>query len=180
MSLDKTTIAKRYSKALFDVVAEQNQIDQVRDELKQIQQIFDDNEGLGKMLTDKGLKDDQKRSIMALLTKDASKYVGNLIKMAFDYGRMDDLTAIIAEFNRLCDADASVVRAKVISTIPLSDEQLQKMAENFAKRLKVSKVILDSEVDNSIIGGAIIKTDGLIYDGSIQTQINQIRQRLVG
>jgi F0F1-type ATP synthase, delta subunit (mitochondrial oligomycin sensitivity protein) len=63
MSLDKTTIAKRYSKALFDVVAEQNQIDQVRDELKQIQQIFDDNEGLGKMLTDKGLKDDQKRSI---------------------------------------------------------------------------------------------------------------------
>lgn len=54
------------------------------------------------------------------------------------------------------------------------------MAENFAKRLKVSKVILDSEVDNSIIGGAIIKTDGLIYDGSIQTQINQIRQRLVG
>ncbi len=61
MSLDKTTIAKRYSKALFDVVAEQNQIDQVRDELKQIQQIFDDNEGLGKMLTDKGLKDDQKK-----------------------------------------------------------------------------------------------------------------------
>ncbi|MCC3236745.1 ATP synthase F1 subunit delta, partial [Pediococcus acidilactici] len=79
-----------------------------------------------------------------------------------------------------CVADASVVRAKVISAIPLSDEQLQKMAENFAKRLKVSKVILDSEVDNSIIGGAIIKTDGLIYDGSIQTQINQIRQRLVG
>ncbi len=54
------------------------------------------------------------------------------------------------------------------------------MAEQFAKRLKVSEVVLDSEVDDSIIGGAIIKTDSLIYDGSIQTQINQIRQRLIG
>ncbi len=180
MSLDKTTVAKRYSKALFEIVSEKGQRDETRAELNQIQQVFNDNEGLGKILTDKGLEQNQKLEILNILTKDASNYVGNLIKMTFDYGRMDYLTAIIDEFNNLCDADEKIVRAKVVSAIPLSDQQLDKMAEQFAKRLKVSEVVLGSEVDDSIIGGAIIKTDSLIYDGSIQTQINQIRQRLIG
>ena len=49
MSLDKTTIAKRYSKALFEIVSEKGQRDETRAELNQIQQVFNDNEGLGKI-----------------------------------------------------------------------------------------------------------------------------------
>lgn len=180
MSLDKTTIAKRYSKALFEIVSENGKLEETRGELNQIRQVFIDNEGLGKILTDKGLEQKQKLDIINILIKDASQDVQNLIKMTFDYGRMDNLTAIIDEFNNQCDASEELVRAKVTSAIPLSDEQLNQMASNFAQRLNVKKVILDSEVDDSIIGGAIIKTDSLIYDGSIQTQINQIRQRLIG
>lgn len=180
MSLDKTTIAKRYAKALFEIVSENGQLEETRSELNQIRNVFTDNKGLGKILTDKGLEQAHKQGIIDILIKDASTPVQNLIKMTFDYGRMDDLTAIIDEFNDMCDLSEQLVRARVISAIPLSDEQLNRMADNFAHRLNVKKVILDSEVDDSIIGGAIIKTDSLIYDGSIQTQINQIRQRLIG
>ncbi|WP_353990122.1 ATP synthase F1 subunit delta [Pediococcus argentinicus] len=179
MSLDKMTIAKRYSKALFDVVAEHDQVASTREELHQVRQVFLDNDGLGKILTDKGLKHNEKLEILNLLTKSASPYVSNLIKMTFDYGRIGNLTDIIDAFDDLCDANQHIVRAKLTTAVQISDTQRDQISQQFAKRVGAKQVILDSNIDDSIIGGAILQANGLIYDGSVSSQINKIKQMLI-
>ena len=180
MSLDNTTVTKRYARALFEVALEKGRIDEIQTELKDVKKIFDENQGLSVILTDKGITIDQKLDLIKPILNQASDLVKNLIQMTFDYGRINLLTDIISEFDNLYDANNKVVRATAITAIALDDKQMAELSQNFAHKLNVNKVVLHNKIDDSIIGGVILKTNGLVYDGSIKTQINQIKQSLLG
>jgi F0F1-type ATP synthase, delta subunit (mitochondrial oligomycin sensitivity protein) len=104
MSLDKMTIANRYAKALFELVVEQDQLDSTFEELKQLRDVFQTNDNLAYLLTSVELSLQEKQSILKILTDGATPVVKNLIMMVFDYGRMDDMVAIIDEFERRYDS----------------------------------------------------------------------------
>lgn len=57
--LDKITFAKRYSKALYEVLEEQNQVEAGLSELLSIKQVFDDNSSLSRVLTDVSFPEDK-------------------------------------------------------------------------------------------------------------------------
>ena len=99
--------------------------------------------------------------------------------MTFDYGRIGNLTDIIDAFDDLCDANQHIVRAKLTTAVQISDTQRDQISQQFAKRVGAKQVILDSNIDDSIIGGAILQANGLIYDGSVSSQINKIKQMLI-
>jgi F0F1-type ATP synthase, delta subunit (mitochondrial oligomycin sensitivity protein) len=98
------TIANRYAKALFELVVEQDQLDSTFEELKQLRDVFQTNDNLAYLLTSVELSLQEKQSILKILTDGATPVVKNLIMMVFDYGRMDDMVAIIDEFERRYDS----------------------------------------------------------------------------
>ncbi|WP_461244252.1 ATP synthase F1 subunit delta [Secundilactobacillus muriivasis] len=179
MSLDKVTVAKRYSKALFELLNANDQLDAGYEELKQLRKVFQDNPQLGTALTDKSLAPAKREALVKPLLDNSTSYIHNLIQMTYDYDRMDDMIGIIDQFQKLYDEQNQTVYADVTTAVALDDAQLDKIKAGYAKRVGAKQVVLTNKVDAAIIGGVIIKSAGTIFDGSIQTKINRVRQALL-
>ncbi|GAK47954.1 F0F1-type ATP synthase subunit delta [Secundilactobacillus oryzae JCM 18671] len=181
MSLDEMTVAKRYSKALFEVLTENNELDSGYEELKQIRLVFQDNPQLGAILSGAALSETDRTSLVTPIIDNVdSKYVKNFMKMAFDYGRMNYLVSIIDQFEVLYNEKNQTIHAEVITAVSLDEAQEKRLADEFGKRVGAKQVILKSKVDENILGGVVMKSAGKIFDGSLQTKLAQIRRTLLG
>lgn len=179
MSLDKKTVANRYAKAIFELAEENGQLDQTYQELSALRQVFEENDSLAALLSGVDLSLAEKKSLIDALKKDASSFVSNLIQMVFDYGRMDDLVAIIDEFERRYDAFNKRIHAEVITAVQLDTKQRDQLKAGLAKRLSANEIVLHETVDPSILGGVIIRANNETLDGSLSSKIEQIRRLLV-
>lgn len=179
MSLDKKTVANRYAKAIFELAEENGQLDQTYQELSALRQVFEENDSLAALLSGVDLSLAEKKSLIDALKKDASPFVSNLIQMVFDYGRMDDLVAIIDEFERRYDAFNKRIHAEVITAVQLDTKQRDQLKAGLAKRLSANEIVLHETVDPSILGGVIIQANNETLDGSLSSKIEQIRRLLV-
>lgn len=179
MSLDKKTVAGRYARALFELVDEDNELDQTYQELIALRQVFEDNESLESALAGVQLSLDEKKALVQDLQEGASQYVANLIQMLFDYGRMDCMVAIIDEFERRYDAFNKRIHAEVITAVQLDTKQRDQLKAGLAKRLSANEIVLHETVDPSILGGVIIRANNETLDGSLSSKIEQIRRLLV-
>ncbi|WPC17969.1 ATP synthase F1 subunit delta [Pediococcus inopinatus] len=179
MSLDKMTIAKRYSKALFDLAVEKDQLEAIHEELQQIDQVFTDIPDLNQILDDVRLNGEQKSSIVNNLKKDASVYVKNLVQMLYDYGRISNIADIIEQFNGLYAEYNRIVYADLSTAVEIDADQKKRLADKFAEKIGAKQVIINSELDPSIIGGAVLKSNGLVYDGSISSKMAKIKKMLL-
>lgn len=179
MSLDKKTVANRYAKAIFELAEENGQLDQTYQELSALRQVFEENGSLAALLSGVDLSLAEKKSLIDALKKDASPFVSNLIQMVFDYDRMDDLVAIIDEFERRYDAFNKRIHAEVITAVQLDTKQRDQLKAGLAKRLSANEIVLHETVDPSILGGVIIRANNETLDGSLSSKIEQIRRLLV-
>ncbi|MFC6274844.1 ATP synthase F1 subunit delta [Levilactobacillus tangyuanensis] len=179
MSLDKATVAKRYARALFELLSEKDQLESGMAELKELRQVFQDNPKLSTVLSDTSVKAGDREALLQDLSKTASPYIKNLIQMVYEYGRMDTMVAIIDQFKLYYNEAKHIVDAQVTTAVAISDTQRDQIATAFAKRVGANQVNLTSQVNPDIIGGAIVKSAGMIFDGSLQVKIQKLRQQLL-
>lgn len=180
MALDKYMIGQRYGTALFDLATEQDTVSTVYADVAALQKIFAQTPAVGAALTNVTLSKSQKQAILANLKQGASASVQNLIQMVFDYGRMQEMPDILAVFMHQYDLANGIVRAEVTSAVALTEAQQESLATQLATRLGVKQVKIKNNIDKTIIGGAIVKANNLIIDGSVQKKLLEVRQLLLG
>ncbi|WP_165003648.1 MULTISPECIES: ATP synthase F1 subunit delta [unclassified Enterococcus] len=178
MKLDKYTVGRRYGKALFELAIDSNQAEKVYQELLSLRQIYTEVPGLGSMLSDVRLEPHEKRLIMDKLVSGYEGVVRNFLEVVYNYNRMDDLLFMIDEYEHRYNEHKGLLLGSVRTAVPLSEEQLQKLEKNVAKTMDYQTVELDQIVDSSIIGGAIVEADHRVIDGSIRTQLENMRNQL--
>ena len=83
----------------------------------------------------------------------------------------------IRQQNSLADAAAGLTKAHVRSASPLSDAQRERL-QRALERKSGGRVDLEIELDASLLGGAIAQVGDLVYDGSLRTQLRQLRATL--
>ncbi|KRM98593.1 F0F1 ATP synthase subunit delta [Loigolactobacillus rennini DSM 20253] len=173
-------IGQRYGTALFDLATEQDTVSTVYADVAALQKIFAQTPAVGAALTNVTLSKSQKQAILANLKQGASASVQNLIQMVFDYGRMQEMPDILAAFMHQYDLANGIVRAEVTSAVALTEAQQESLATQLATRLGVKQVKIKNNIDKTIIGGAIVKANNLIIDGSVQKKLLEVRQLLLG
>lgn len=179
MALDKITASKRYASALFSVLKSNNQLEEGIAELNEVKKIIIDNPTFLNALSTVTLTESQKHELLNnLLDGISSKYVKRCIEMVYDYGRINDMVAIIDEVSELNNKNNGIVKAEAITAIALDDQQVEKLKNSFAKRVGAKEVKLSTKIDENIIGGVVMNSANFIYDGSIRTKINRVRQLL--
>ncbi|MDD3619846.1 MAG: ATP synthase F1 subunit delta, partial [Desulfobulbaceae bacterium] len=77
------------------------------------------------------------------------------------------------------DHEQNISHGTLISAIEL-DSALQEKIQATLEKITGTKVILESQVDPSIIGGIIAKVGDLVVDGSIRTQLNGLKDSIKG
>ena len=134
---------------------------------------------LSKALTNPAVPVSAKRGIVEALLSlaQASPVLTRLILMLADRNRLALLPDLAAEYRKLLMDHRQITRADVTTALPLPPEQVAQVEQRLAAATG-RRVTMTTHVDPSLIGGAVARVGGTVYDGSIATQLAKMRERL--
>jgi len=179
--LKSDVIARRYARALYDLGREEGKEKQFLEELQIIILLMGESEEL-KSILESPLYDVvlKKRILKEVASKASlSPYTQNFLNILLDKDRFFVLAEILDAYKLILDEISGRVRARVVCASSLDDAQLQKVAQTLSKVFK-KEVDMDVCIEPSLIGGMIAEVEGMIYDGSVKTQISKLKQSLKG
>jgi F-type H+-transporting ATPase subunit delta len=173
------SIARRYAKALFSLADEQGQVEQWSSGLDALGRALASSPELRDTLASPLFDKDQRRNVVAALAKGLGfgETANNVLFRLADRDRLADLPAIIQTFRDLADARLGRIRAKVTSAVPLSAEETRRIAGKLAQSQK-GEVIVESSVDPALLGGVVAQVGSLVYDGSVRSQLEELRRAM--
>lgn len=171
--------ARRYARALFGLARESGSIDPIRAELDGMAALLEQEPALAHALFRPLHPVAERRSVLRgvcdrLGSRGAIK---NFFSYLIDQRRLVDFPGIRAEYRRLADDFAGRTRAEVVCAAPLRPEQEQRLQRALSARTG-RQVELQVRVDPALLGGAVASVDGVVYDGSLRTQLAQLRSSL--
>jgi F-type H+-transporting ATPase subunit delta len=103
--------------------------------------------------------------------------IGNLMRLLVDRHRLHYLSDISRLFRDQVDLLAGRVQGQLVTAIPLDPALVEKLEARLV-RLTGRKVVLQTRVDPSILGGALAQVGTLVYDGSLKSNLEQMRQAM--
>ena len=171
--------AHRYARALFSLAQEEGGAASIRGELDDMARLLAANPDLRRRLFQPLHPARERRQVLKSLCEQGrgSQTIRNFFAYLIEQRRLVAFDTIRNEFNRLADEAAGRVRAEVRSAGPLRDEQRARLVDALARRTG-KNIDLTVHVDSSLIGGAIATVGGLVFDGSLRTQLSQLRGTL--
>ena len=171
--------ARRYAKALFEIAREDGRVDAIRGELRGLGQLLEENEDLSAVLFRPLHPAPQRRAVLDGVVEklQASPVLRSFYSFLIDQRRLVDLATIEAEFGRLADVAAGLVVAKVRTASALTDEQQARLQRALSARTG-TMVTLEIELDADLLGGLVAQVGDTVFDGSLRTQLGQLRAGL--
>jgi F-type H+-transporting ATPase subunit delta len=101
------------------------------------------------------------------------------LKVLLQNGRLTELGEVSVQFAQELDRRSGVVTARVTTARPLSADAQETLRARLGQ-LTGSRVRLQFEVDDELIGGVVTRIGSTLYDGSVRGRLQQIKQRMVG
>ena len=175
------TSATRYAKALLDVAATQSDAALIERQLTTFVETFDANPELRLALTTPSVPASRKRAIVTAVAEriGMDPIATKLLGLLADRDRLHLSHEVLTVYRERLLDQQRVVRAEVRSAAALSPAALQAI-ETRLGAVTGMKVAVESVVDPSLIGGVLAKVGGTVYDGTVKTQLEKLRQQLVG
>ncbi|MEP6901574.1 MAG: ATP synthase F1 subunit delta [Actinomycetota bacterium] len=174
------TVARRYATALADVVLKGGETEAIKTELKLWEDLIKSNNNLRTVFANPAIAHLGKEKVLeGLLAKTKpSKTTANFLRVLLQNSRLTELAEINEKFASVLDERNGIVSADVTSARPLSDAQKAEFQVNLTK-LTGKKVNLTFDIDENIIGGVVTRVGSTVYDGSVKTQLENLKEQLV-
>jgi F-type H+-transporting ATPase subunit delta len=104
--------------------------------------------------------------------------VRNFIAVIMDHQRLHELNEIIDEYRTIADEQSHMAEAEITSAYPLNPQDRVELEAQVAK-LAGGRVRATYHQDPTLLGGAVVRIGSTVYDGSIRSQFQQLKQKLV-
>jgi F-type H+-transporting ATPase subunit delta len=175
----RSAAARRYARALFALARESQSTDAVRGELSAMAGLFGESPELSHALFRPLYPAEQRRAVLESVAQrlGTSDTVRHFLAFLIDQRRLVEFETIREEYERLADAAAGRTVANVVTASPLSDAQRQRLSRALSERTG-QQVELSVEIDPSLVGGAVARVGTVVFDGSLETQLAQLRSSL--
>jgi F-type H+-transporting ATPase subunit delta len=171
-------IARRYAKALFELADRENSIDRIIHEVNAFGQVLATDVRLREFLfspqVDRRLKT---LALEAALAGKVSQLFYHFLLLLLRKGRQQLYEEIVFEMGRLDDVRNHRLRATVVSCTPLTEVQLKTIHKRLAETSK-AEILIDNQVDASILGGLVIQVGGKVLNAGLAYQLDQLRKEL--
>ncbi len=173
------SIARRYAKALFSLAVDSGRVEPWAQSLEALRQAVEASPDLRDVLSNPVYSKDQRRAIVEKLAAGLKLEAepANLLFLLGDRNRLGYLAAVVEVFRELADQHLGRVRARVTSAVKLDDVAAQAIAEKLSQASR-AKVLLEREVDPSLLGGVVAQVGSLVFDGSVRAQLEDLRRQL--
>ncbi len=172
-------VARRYSRALFDIATERGVIDQVDRELHLVVSMIEANPPLRAVMNDVLIAPAAKRDLVSKLFQGkVSDITMSFILLVVRKRREAHFPEIYRAFLDLANEARGIVEVEVRSAVPLDNTVLKglenKLVARFGKRVQ-----FQTQVAPELIGGLVVRVGDELMDGSVKTRLRRIRDRLV-
>lgn len=172
-------VSKTYGEALFKLAIEENQLDLLEEEAKGVLEVFRSNEELVKVLNHPKISREEKISMIenVFRGKVSDNTVGFLV-IIVEKGRNNELEEIFEYFLAEVKEYKNIGVAFVTSAVLLSDERKKQIEDRLLEVTKYVQFEMHFAVDESIIGGLVIRIGDRVVDSSIRTKLNTMSNEL--
>ena len=172
-------IAKRYSRALFNLALEEKSVEQYGAELDGFNQVLKDFPDLGNALRNPLYPETVKKTLFQKVAAqlELSPIMKSFLNLLVEKGRIQHLAEIADYYHRLIDEYSNISRAKVKAASKLADAEIIEIAVALEKRIG-KKIVVEFEVDPSLIGGVFAQIGDFVLDGSVKRQLINFKESL--
>lgn len=167
------SVARPYARALFEVAQEGKNIDGWSQALGDMATVAA-NEGVLSLLNNPQVGDQALYPLFIEAAGDGcGAEINNLARLMAENGRLRALPEVAEQFELLRSEAESTIEAQLVTAKPVSDEQQAGLAEALSKKMG-REVTLRTEVNEDLIGGAIIRAGDWVIDGSVKAQLESL------
>lgn len=176
----KTTLAKRYAEALIDIGREEQRYEQYGEELRKAAAAFGASPVLYKVLLNPMYRIETRKAIVEELSKELalSAVIVKFLSLLVERRHIRLLDEITRVYSQMEDRLAGRIRVTVEVAKGVEEEMIKAVKEKIEKE-SGNRVILTTRENPSLIGGLIIKIGNTIFDGSIKTQLERMKEKLL-
>ncbi len=172
-------VVRSYAEALFQVARAEDSLDRVEEELTRLKNGLESNAEVKEFLSNLQISPEGKKSaLFQIFGEKISTITLNWINLVIDQGRQRRLPNIIEAFFTLARESREKVTAEVVTSVPLSEDLVQRLEKELSRASK-KQVFLKPMVDESILGGVIVKIENKIIDGSVKHRLEEMKQEMV-
>jgi len=173
------TIARRYARALLMIGKEDGQAETYGKELDGFNQLMAREKELERAICNPLYGASGRKKVLETVIGKVgvSKTVASFLLLLFDKGRFDFLGTVNDFYQKLADELKGVLRASLVSASELSSETVEKIRTTLSKKTG-KDIILEVKQDPGLIGGIVSRIGDLVLDGSIKSQLLNMRESL--
>ncbi len=178
--MSDTVIARRYAKALFDLAASQSKVVKFQDQLQRLSQAAQVAPDLWDVLGNERTPLSKRVAVVHALgdALQLDPLVVNFCKVLVESHRIGCWDSIMASFTQLAAKAAGLVKVEVTTAVPMVSKEIADRLSHALSTLTKKTVDMQMAVDDALIGGAIVRIDDTIYDGSIATDLRRLKVKL--
>ena len=175
------TVARRYATALADVVTKTGETNSVKIELKTWEQMINANGDLQNAFGNPAISQVNKEKVLENIIEKTrpTKTAANFLRVLLRNNRLTEIGEINEKFSSVLEERSGAVSAQITSARLLSEAEKAEMQANLSK-LTGKSVSLNFETDETLIGGVITRIGSTVYDGSVKTQLEELKQQMIG
>nr|WP_281432423.1 ATP synthase F1 subunit delta [Desulfatitalea alkaliphila] len=172
-------IARRYAKALLLIGKEDGQAESYREELDGLARLMVREKQLADTIANPLYNVDERQRVLEKVIEkmNLSKVMATFLLVLFEKGRIGFLGNINEFYQKLADEIKGVARASLVAASELTAETVEKIRQALSKKTG-KEVVLTVEQDPTLIGGIVTRIGDLVLDGSVKTQLLNMRESL--
>jgi len=168
--------SKRYAQAVFQLGREQGKLDLWAEGLEVLGRLSADA-GFRLLMESPRVSFAAKRDILQQQLSGQLVDVFNLAQLLVTRKRVDAIPGLVQEFGRMYDAERGVQHARVVSAVALSTEAKDLLTKQLAAYTG-TQIIVEDDVDASIIGGLVVRIGDKLIDGSVRGRLETLHRQL--
>jgi F-type H+-transporting ATPase subunit delta len=174
-------VARRYAKALIDLAARDDRIEDIGAQLQQHREILRNTAALQRILDNPGVNTEVKTGILGQILDRThpAPLVRSFLLLLVEKDRLRQFELICEHYEQMANERLRRVVAQVTTAVELDTSQRQAVMQKL-RRMTQKDVMLEAHVDPAILGGLVVRIDHVILDSSLQGQLTRLRQELIG
>ena len=175
-------LSGRYAKAIYELAQEKKILTKIVDDFMSIKKLLKESDSLSNLVKSPAISKSEKQNlILKILSKVKSqqltiKFFGTLA----NNGRLILINDVINDFLSEVSRINGEVKAEVTSSFKLDQDQERKVVAAISEATGHKKIILSANVDQSLIGGLIVKIGSKMIDNSLKTKLNRLEIAMRG
>jgi len=171
-------VATRYAEALLESARERDVIDGVAVSFAGVLDAVKDNASLRIFMDSPQVRTEEKKALLkSVFDGKIEPVLLNFFYLLLDKNRIENTGDIGEVFADLVEAEQGIVRAQVVTAIPLPADLADALAGRLAA-ITGKKIILEKKTDPAVIGGVCVTLGDKILDGTVRTNLDMLRKKL--